>query len=327
MALKSLLRRIALRLHDSAVADLGRIAPRPELVTGLTGAGVHPSARLTVEDDTACPERIVLGKGIYLGAGVELAALARGNIVIGDDTSLQGGCLIGGDVRIGAHCLFGKYVFVSSTMHRFRDRPAQLIRDQDHLAWSNPEALTGPRSRQVIIEDDCWIGQGVVINPGVTIGRGAVIGANSVVTNDVAPYEIHGGVPARRISARLEFAPPTAISALNDDHIPYFYRGFALSQQALAASRASGIAKAGPSSCLVLAKGRQLRLEGACDAPLRLEISVNGAPRIGHDLPAGAFALAFDIPPEVQTGLLATFTTILLQASGPYGIAAASISS
>src|ERR1700712_1453465 len=108
--LKSLLRRIAMRLHDSASSDLSRIAPRPELVAGLADARVHPSARLTVDGDTASRERITLGPGVYLGSQVEMVALAGGNVMIGEDTSIQSGCLVGGDVMVGAHCLFGKYI-------------------------------------------------------------------------------------------------------------------------------------------------------------------------------------------------------------------------
>ena len=54
-----------------------------------------------------------------------------------------------------------------------------------------------------IIENDVWIGDGVVIIPGIKIGMGAVIGANSVVTKDVLPYTIVGGVPAKLIKIRF----------------------------------------------------------------------------------------------------------------------------
>lgn len=51
----------------------------------------------------------------------------------------------------------------------------------------------------VILENDVWIGTGVVVLPNVTVGEGAVVGANSVVTKDVAPYTIVAGAPARFI--------------------------------------------------------------------------------------------------------------------------------
>jgi maltose O-acetyltransferase len=51
----------------------------------------------------------------------------------------------------------------------------------------------------IILENDVWLGTGVVVLPGITIGEGAVVGANSVVTKDVKPYTIVGGSPAKLI--------------------------------------------------------------------------------------------------------------------------------
>jgi acetyltransferase-like isoleucine patch superfamily enzyme len=49
------------------------------------------------------------------------------------------------------------------------------------------------------VEKDAWIGAGVIILPNVTIGEGAVVGAGSVVTKDVPPFTVVGGVPAKEI--------------------------------------------------------------------------------------------------------------------------------
>ena len=51
----------------------------------------------------------------------------------------------------------------------------------------------------ITIASDAWIGTGSVILPNVVIGEGAVVGANSVVTKNIAPYTVVGGVPAREI--------------------------------------------------------------------------------------------------------------------------------
>lgn len=54
----------------------------------------------------------------------------------------------------------------------------------------------GTEFRPVVIEDEVWIGAGAIITPGVTVGRGAVVAAGAVVTSDVAPDTVVGGVPA-----------------------------------------------------------------------------------------------------------------------------------
>lgn len=56
----------------------------------------------------------------------------------------------------------------------------------------------------VIIGNDCWIGQGVFIVSGINIGHGAVVLAGAVVTKDILPYGIYGGVPAKLLKFRYD---------------------------------------------------------------------------------------------------------------------------
>ena len=65
------------------------------------------------------------------------------------------------------------------------------------------ERLFCTDGKTIHIGNDVWIGQNVTIKGGVTIGDGAVVGANALVTKDVPPYAIVGGVPARIIRYRF----------------------------------------------------------------------------------------------------------------------------
>ncbi len=56
----------------------------------------------------------------------------------------------------------------------------------------------------IVVEDDVWIGFGATILSGVHIGQGAVVAAGALVTKDVPPYAIVGGVPAKLIKYRFE---------------------------------------------------------------------------------------------------------------------------
>lgn len=54
-------------------------------------------------------------------------------------------------------------------------------------------------SKPVVIEDGVWLCAGVIVTPGVHIGKGSVIAAGAVVTKDIPPFELWGGVPAKYI--------------------------------------------------------------------------------------------------------------------------------
>lgn len=78
-----------------------------------------------------------------------------------------------------------------------------LDKTQVTEAWDN--------KGDIIIGNDVWIGYEAIILSGVTIGDGAIIGARAVVTKDVAPYTIVGGLPAKPIRQRFD---PETIDAL-----------------------------------------------------------------------------------------------------------------
>lgn len=76
---------------------------------------------------------------------------------------------------------------------------------------SNSQRMSGMLG-DIVIGNDVWIGYEAVILAGVTIGDGAIIGTRALVTRDVAPYTIVGGVPAREL--RLRFPEETIAELL-----------------------------------------------------------------------------------------------------------------
>lgn len=107
------------------------------------------------------------------------------NVVIGRNNNIGAKSLI----QIGNDTIIGPYVQIVDNEHSFtKSRP---IREQNAVI------------RDVIIGNDVWIGAGAKILRGVQIGDGAVIGANAVVTKDVPPYAVVGGVPARILKTRV----------------------------------------------------------------------------------------------------------------------------
>ena len=94
-----------------------------------------------------------------------------------------------GGIEIGDAVLISPGVVITSHQHTFADDDAD-IRSQP-LEFG-----------RVVIERDAWIGANATILPGVRVGEGSVTGAGAVVTRDVAPRTIVGGVPARVIHER-----------------------------------------------------------------------------------------------------------------------------
>lgn len=293
----SLARRIWRSARWIAAAAKGPTILRPERIDGLDNlSSLHRTAHLSVWPEAEGSDcRLALGHKVYVGKDVEIAAIGPGSVHIGNFTTFQERCQIYGDLHIGAHCIFARNVLVISTEHIIREKPTWLISDQDTLHAELVREKARPQGKKIWIEDDCWLGWGCTVMPGVYIGRGAVIGANSVVTHDVAPYEVHGGVPNRRISQRFAFSPPREISALDDLHLPYFYRGFRLRQADLAESRRRGGISAGVETVLVLsgADDAAVLIAGRlpAGAPLTLQCFINGTDCGKHVVQGETFEL------------------------------------
>lgn len=105
------------------------------------------------------------------------------NVEINENVFIQG-AIIGDNVQIAPN------VCIMNASHKYEsiDIP---IKYQGDTPISNP-----------IIEDDVWISRNVIILRGVKIGKGSIVGAGAVVTKNIPPYTVYGGVPAKFIKNR-----------------------------------------------------------------------------------------------------------------------------
>ena len=128
---------------------------------------VHPTTYLAL--GSKIPRSLKMGAYGYLGPG---AIIPHG-------------------VKIGNYALIGPELLITGNDHRF-DKPGTAT------------IFSGrPQRRELIIDDDVWIGARVTILQGLNIGRGSIVAAGAVVTRNVEPYTIVAGVPARPIKKRF----------------------------------------------------------------------------------------------------------------------------
>jgi acetyltransferase-like isoleucine patch superfamily enzyme len=135
---------------------------------------------------------VTLAKGVRLYADITIETGEGGEISIGEDTHIQPGCRLSaymGSIRIGRrvemapNCAF--FPYNHGIVRHIPIRDQRLVTKGD-----------------IVIEDDAWLGVGVIVLDGVRIGKGAVVGAGSVVTGDIAENGVAVGNPARLVKMR-----------------------------------------------------------------------------------------------------------------------------
>lgn len=130
------------------------------LMSELTGGIVHETFRLFPPFNTDCGKNLHFGKRVFVNSGCKFQD--------------QGGIYIGDDVLVGHNCTI-------ATLNHVED----------------PDRRGDMTAQPVRIGNKVWIGANATILPGVTIGDGAIIAAGAVVTKDVAPRTVVGGIPAK----------------------------------------------------------------------------------------------------------------------------------
>ncbi|MFB3764137.1 MAG: DapH/DapD/GlmU-related protein [Methanotrichaceae archaeon] len=139
------------------------------------------------------PQNIHIGNNVYIGHNAMLHGYHRNDIFIGDHTWVGQGCFFhgAGGIRIGNAVGIGPMVKILTSVHR-----------EEKL--SKPIIFCDLEFDKVVIEDGCDIGLGSIILPGVEIGEGSIVGAGSVVTDDIPPYSVFAGNPAKLLRKRSD---------------------------------------------------------------------------------------------------------------------------
>jgi acetyltransferase-like isoleucine patch superfamily enzyme len=135
---------------------------------------------------------VTLGEGVHVHDDTVIEIGPGGSLELGAYTHIQPRCqitayespiAIGRGVQIAPHCSFYSY--------------------NHGMAQGVPMSHQSLQSKgPIVVEDDAWLGVGVIVLSGVRIGKGAVVGAGAVVTHDVPDGAIVAGAPARLIRMR-----------------------------------------------------------------------------------------------------------------------------
>ncbi len=140
------------------------------------GVGVGHAANIMPRIQVT-PGRLAIGKGVFINTDCRFAC--------------------GGGITIGDHCQISARVSFETISHR-------LLPVMDGKRPSYPAPI--------VVENNVWIGSGAILLPGITVGEGAVVAAGAVVTKDVRPFTVVGGIPARVIhdlnTSQVNGSPP-----------------------------------------------------------------------------------------------------------------------
>jgi acetyltransferase-like isoleucine patch superfamily enzyme len=186
IGLRAMLYRLILQMDGIAAIENGvrlRFADHIHL-----GPNVYLDQRVYLH---ACPGGIFIGENSFVMHGAILHVynfrdLPHAFIHIGRDSLISELNVLRGQggITIGDRVYTGPLVQILAVNHVVADPTRPMIEQ-------------GITAEGIVIEDDAWIGAGAIITDGVRVGQGAVVAAGAVVTRDVPPHTVVGGVPAR----------------------------------------------------------------------------------------------------------------------------------
>ncbi|NLP50485.1 2,3,4,5-tetrahydropyridine-2,6-dicarboxylate N-acetyltransferase [Bacillus sp. RO1] len=150
------------KIEDYVVENDRRNSAIPLLDMKGVKARIEPGAIIRDQVEIGDNAVIMMGASINIGS------------VIGEGTMIDMNVVLGGRATVGKNCHIGAGTVLAGV-------------------------IEPPSAKPVVIEDDVVIGANAVVLEGVTVGKGAVVAAGAIVIDDVAPYTVVAGTPARKI--------------------------------------------------------------------------------------------------------------------------------
>lgn len=147
----------------------------------------------------AVRKNVTLNDPVHIGIGTILWAPNKLNV--NSNVYIGKYCTIQCDGSIGSNVVIANQVGLVGRWDHDFSVIGKTVYDAPWIGSSEYQGLG--LGLTIVIEDDVWIGYGATILSGVLVGRGAIIAAGAVVVNNVEPYSIVGGVPARKIGDRF----------------------------------------------------------------------------------------------------------------------------
>ena len=152
-------------------------------------------------------------KNVITESGIEIGDYTMYNDFVNDPRDFEKNNVLyrypinGDKLKVGKFCSIAcgaKFLFTSAnyTMHSISTYPFPIFFEEWGLDVTNITSAWDNKG-DIVIGNDVWIGYEAIVLSGVTIGDGAIIGTRAVVTKDVPPYTIVGGIPAKPIRKRF----------------------------------------------------------------------------------------------------------------------------
>lgn len=129
-----------------------------------------------------CGKNVNVERMAYFASGL--------SVEIGDNSGLGINCHIPSDTIIGNNVMMGPNCYILSLNHKFDRTDVPMIF----------QGVDSPK--QVIIEDDVWIGRDVLFTPGRIVRKGSIVAGGCVLSKDFSSYSVIGGNPSRLLKKR-----------------------------------------------------------------------------------------------------------------------------